>query len=443
LAAPAAADAEPAGAHRARADGHRRRPPPPARRYLKLLREIADTNSFFYAGHGYELTNSLQRFDAAACAAAAAAAGGAAGASSATAAAVAAVPLPPPPAAGAAALQSPAVGAAVALAAGGGGRSVDPATCDERFFWNKRALAAVLAAGPAARGFVTPVINGLVLSSPCTVAGVEVDLLLISRRACTRQGTRFNMRGADEAGGVANYAETEQLVLAADGAVSSFVQVRGSVPLLWEQPACLKYAPRAVLRGAEPAQRAAFGRHMRAQLAKYGAVTAVNLIDKKKDQKMLGDAYAAAAAAFASPALRYVWFDFHDECKKMRWENLRKLVDIVAGDVAAYGCVCARRAGEAGPRNAGAAIFFPPTVSPSLPHSHTPCSLPRQRLRQRPARRGDVGAARRAAHQLHGQPGPHQRRAVAVCAARGAAGRAGRLGAGVRGVGADVAARRL
>lgn len=316
-------------------------------RYLKLLREIADTNSFFYSSYGYELTSSLQRFDAAACAPAESAgstgggAGGAAtapiadtsgttassSAAAAAAAASAAAAVPPP-------LPAPAIGSAVAPAAA---VAVDPDACDERFFWNKRALGAVLSAGPAARAFVTPVINGLVLSTPCSLAGTEVELVLISRRACTRQGTRFNMRGADETGAVANYAETEQIVLLPDGAVSSFVQVRGSVPLLWEQPASLKYAPRAVLRGAEPAQRVAFGRHMRAQLARYGAVTAVNLIDKSKDQKMLGDAYAAAVAAFGSPSLRFVWFDFHDECKKMRWGNLRKLVDMISDDFSAYG----------------------------------------------------------------------------------------------------------
>lgn len=25
----------------------------------------------------------------------------------------------------------------------------------------------------------------------------------------------------------------------------------------------------------------------------------------------------------------YVWFDFHHECRKMKWENLAKLVDLV------------------------------------------------------------------------------------------------------------------
>ena len=36
-------------------------------------------------------------------------------------------------------------------------------------------------------------------------------------------------------GHVANFAETEQLILI-DDEVSSFLQIRGSVPLFWDQP---------------------------------------------------------------------------------------------------------------------------------------------------------------------------------------------------------------
>ena len=34
--------------------------------------------------------------------------------------------------------------------------------------------------------------------------------------------------------------------------------------------------------------------------------------------------------------LSYVWFDFHGECKKMKWENLSKLVDIVKDELTNY-----------------------------------------------------------------------------------------------------------
>lgn len=35
--------------------------------------------------------------------------------------------------------------------------------------------------------------------------------------------------------------------------------------------------------------------------------------------------------------LSYTWFDFHAECKNMKWENLSKLVDIVEEELKNYG----------------------------------------------------------------------------------------------------------
>lgn len=128
---------------------------------------------------------------------------------------------------------------------------------DDRFFWNRAASRELMAAG--ADAFVTPIINGFVGSSQLppelgATAGAGGSsapqlLLVVSRRACLRQGTRFNMRGADLDGNVANYAETEQLLLGGggDASASSFVQIRGSVPLLWEQQASLKYTPKMLI----------------------------------------------------------------------------------------------------------------------------------------------------------------------------------------------------
>ena len=46
---------------------------------------------------------------------------------------------------------------------------------------------------------------------------------------------RFNVRGTNDEGHVANFVETEQAIYV-DNSVASFVQVRGLVPLFWEQP---------------------------------------------------------------------------------------------------------------------------------------------------------------------------------------------------------------
>ena len=37
------------------------------------------------------------------------------------------------------------------------------------------------------------------------------------------------------------------------------------------------------------------------------------------------------------PNIDYVWFDFHGECKNMKWENLSKLVAIVKEKLMSYG----------------------------------------------------------------------------------------------------------
>ena len=52
-----------------------------------------------------------------------------------------------------------------------------------------------------------------------------IDYILISRRCVYRAGTRFNVRGLDNEGQVANFVETEQ-ILQYEGNTCSFVQVR-------------------------------------------------------------------------------------------------------------------------------------------------------------------------------------------------------------------------
>jgi synaptojanin len=58
--------------------------------------------------------------------------------------------------------------------------------------------------------------------------------VLITRRSWAKGGTRFNARGVDLKGNVANFCETEQLLFV-KGQVFSHVQIRGSVPLFWKQ----------------------------------------------------------------------------------------------------------------------------------------------------------------------------------------------------------------
>lgn len=87
------------------------------------------------------------------------------------------------------------------------------------------------------------------------IHGHKIQLCLISRRSRYRAGTRYFRRGIDHEGHVANFNETEQILLVeeqAAGLISnvenfthklSFVQVRGSVPVFWGEVNTLRYKP--------------------------------------------------------------------------------------------------------------------------------------------------------------------------------------------------------
>lgn len=91
---------------------------------------------------------------------------------------------------------------------------------------------------------LTSTIRGFVESLPITrlitqmegrrSSGLPATLTLISRLSCRRAGTRFNSRGIDDDGHVANFVETETVVWdpGSNGRSLgfSYCQIRGSIP---------------------------------------------------------------------------------------------------------------------------------------------------------------------------------------------------------------------
>lgn len=95
--------------------------------------------------------------------------------------------------------------------------------------------------------------------------------------------------------------------------------------------------------------------------------------------------------------VRHVWFDFHHECRKMRWGNLAKLVDLIATDLDDQGTSGSLKiVGRDG-------LCVTWTLIPCL------CISPLRLLPPGGPRPRAQDAARGDAHQLHGLPGPHQR----------------------------------
>ena len=139
-------------------------------------------------------------------------------------------------------------------------------------------------------GILTSAIRGFVGSQPILASispvrlvksGMASNMTLISRLSCRRAGTRFNARGIDDDGNVANFVETET-VFCTDQLCFSYVQCRGSVPLFWEQQSGLPGQQKISITRSSEATKPAFDRHFEALAKRYGDVYVVDLLSDEK-----------------------------------------------------------------------------------------------------------------------------------------------------------------
>lgn len=193
--------------------------------------------------------------------------------------------------------------------------TLDIDALDEAFLWNSymisplgRFRSRLLEHERTAldkSGILTSAIRGFVLtitippsSAPLrhTRTGLPSSLTLISRLSCRRAGTRFNSRGIDDDGNVANFVESETIYWSpsttvgessvnekAAGICFSYAQIRGSVPVFWEQAAGLIPGQQkiTVTRSAEGTQPA-FDKHFGDLEQNYGSIHVVNLLSETK-----------------------------------------------------------------------------------------------------------------------------------------------------------------
>lgn len=101
---------------------------------------------------------------------------------------------------------------------------------DPRFFWNKECVSDLIACD--ADEWIIPFMSAFIEFQPgCEIESDKFSTIFISRRSRFRQGCRFTKRGIDESGHVANFVETEQILLFSDGKITSYVQIRGNTVL--------------------------------------------------------------------------------------------------------------------------------------------------------------------------------------------------------------------
>ncbi|KAJ1554838.1 Phosphatidylinositide phosphatase SAC1, partial [Nowakowskiella sp. JEL0078] len=80
-----------------------------------------------------------------------------------------------------------------------------------------------------------------------------------------------------------------------------------------------------------------FKKHFSNQIQEYGSQIAVNLINKKGYEHRLGREFQKQITNLSDPNVKYVHFDFHQECKKMRWDRISILVKQIESDLKEQG----------------------------------------------------------------------------------------------------------
>lgn len=186
-------------------------------------------------------------------------------------------------------------------------RTIDSATFDidnfdESFLWNSYMIEPLVQFRSRlqehereildASRILTSAIRGFCLtiaipqsSAPLRAGntGLPSYLTVISRLSCKRAGTRFNSRGIDDDGHVANFVETETVYWSPAGTTFSYAQVRGSVPVFWEQSAGLIPGQQKITITRSPdGTQPAFNKHFEDLEQAYGAVHVVNLLSATK-----------------------------------------------------------------------------------------------------------------------------------------------------------------
>lgn len=124
-----------------------------------------------------------------------------------------------------------------------------------------------------------PVMQGFVASFNCYFEGNQLDYFLVSRRSWHKGGPRYFDRGVNEEGWVANFVETEQLLVLGSYVVSD-VQIRGSVPIYFEQRGLTTKVQ--ITRSNELA-RQSYHRHFEYCRRLYDRTFCVNLLALGKD----------------------------------------------------------------------------------------------------------------------------------------------------------------
>ncbi|KAK9787507.1 hypothetical protein WJX73_002623 [Symbiochloris irregularis] len=226
---------------------------------------------------------------------------------------------------------------------------------DSMFVWNDF-LTKPLRAAVGNDRWTTPLVHGFWQQRTLEMLGLPVRVTLIARRSRHFAGTRYRRRGVNDAGHVANDVETEQIVSAGRDwrsglpVVSSSVQVRGSIPLYWNQDSAARVIkPEIQLQSFDPLF-AATRLHFEDLALRYGRPTVVlNLVksvEKRPRESLLCREFSRAIGyvnkqvPHAEDTVRHIAWDFHAHARQRGAHILAQMAPIIVRCLSALDVFC-------------------------------------------------------------------------------------------------------
>jgi phosphatidylinositol 3,5-bisphosphate 5-phosphatase len=164
---------------------------------------------------------------------------------------------------------------------------------DTRFIWNFKHTQKLRDLN--LNDWFVPIIQGGFQFRRFYKDGMNFDMVLIARRSRLFAGTRYRKRGFNQFGDVANEIETEQLLII-QGEISSYLQVRGSVPVFWKQEIQSFIPKPPVEYTLADVSVETFKKHFRNLRHRYGDVVILNALrtDLDDEEKTEADGQDAA-----------------------------------------------------------------------------------------------------------------------------------------------------
>jgi len=200
-------------------------------------------------------------------------------------------------------------------------------TSCEKYFFNKNLYKKFLdptTNTPLDPCFIIPIICGYFGTFTHEIDGSVLYFTLISRRSQNHCGTRYNTRGINDDGHVANYCESEQIVIYKNNLLS-FCQLRGSVPVFFQQ---IGFRAATDITRNRNLTIEAFSKHLAEMREDYNLIYFINLLNQTKKGEALIISNFEKQIKFrkGNKSFRYYYFDMQNECPRDDYSKIDYLM---------------------------------------------------------------------------------------------------------------------